>query len=253
MALRSQQIADIIDHIGRGGMKGRAAALKRQGRIPMTSDLGDPNVAAGRGDASTAATTAQRRFLDDVLLVEPEPQEKYLHPRDGLAARPMSPSGVPGHQNAAGGTLTDSDRAWLSRIDPDPALVPYDDARAVLQLQKNVTDPSDKRLVNSIAGPIQLFHDANAAHVELRNALRPLVYVPASAALAMADAVAAEVPALSPDEALARADKALQALGAARVQAHADRIEAARQRLAELTDMAELKASPVRHGETTVK
>lgn len=152
---------------------------------------------------SSAPSAAHRQFVADAQqmpMAQPEPA--YPHPAINVVSRPHP------------GPLQPSEMAWLQRIPADPSTVPHEDAKALAGLAASVSStqhPADARLIHSVWQPVKEFHDANAAQVDLRNAQQPLPPIPSSALSALAEAIAAETPALRPDEALTRASEAITA------------------------------------------
>jgi hypothetical protein len=127
--------------------------------------------------------------------------------------------------------LTPSDLMWLERLPRDPADVSYEDARALSQLAHS-TEPgsADARLMNSIYEPVRRLHAGRLAQVELaRLEETPLPDVPANQAVAaLAKAYLREIPVLTEDEAVGRAQTDyLEARDKAR-QGRAEKLDEAR-------------------------
>jgi hypothetical protein len=182
-------------------------------------------------------TMAQRQFVSDLRAVPAVVEEDpWPHPGRNLPApaRQLGGSGAIGDNVAAPPSgISLDDYEFLRGLPSHPAMIPYADARRLLALQKAAhrpgADPADRDLVEEVAQPVADWHDEQAARVEQRNAEgHAFTPIPASAASAMADAIAAEIPVLTPGEAVQRAHDAVSRIGAQRVAAHADRVAKAR-------------------------
>jgi len=190
------------------------------------------------------ATVKQSAFLKDAQQQHPvgtaPTAQTYDHP--GQLAYHSKPR--------PDGPLTPTELAWLQRLPADPAHTPYDDAVGLGQLAAGVSKmqhPVDARLVQSYWAPVKDFHDGNEANVTLANARStPVPPVPPSALPALAEAVTAEHPELSPGESAGRAkallDEATTKRGDARAQAIAD----AKDKLATLGDAARARGAVTR-------
>lgn len=223
MSMTSKQVLDLIAQRNSPGFRGLAESHRR--RTPMTP--------------------YQRELLDalDAAHTENVQTSGYAHPE--LAARsissvpaPHNPDGSPGTKPVF--TLSAADVAWLSRL-PQPDQVTLDDARELAKLAAQVTPGgSDARLVNSIWAPVKTRHDLAKARHDLAQAQTPEPeFSHGAARAALADAIAAEVPALSGKEVVSRAvDTLSEALSASpRTKQIAD----AEQVIAELDQAAQAR------------
>ena len=141
--------------------------------------------------------------------------EKYSHPEHDQqaftdASRQAGTARLNGGKPAAH-ELAASDIAWLNRLPSDPAAVSYDDAvqlAGIAKASSAFTNRSDARLVQSIWQPVKEVHDTRAAEAALRNAQsKPSFQETPGLREALADAIAAEVPNLTPEEAWQRAQR----------------------------------------------
>jgi len=209
--LSSKRILDLVSSPPAPGLKGKVDSARRSLRTSMNG---------------LAGPVSHHRFLADMAAqadgASQQRRETYQHPMDDPRAR--SARAIEG--------LTPSDIAWVTRLPLDPEQISHEDAVQLAALasglQASVRVPgaqggrpvvpvpvdrsSDARLVNSVWVPVKEVHDAKAAQVALNNAASPVPEVPSSTLSALADALAAEVPQLQPDEALARADNQLRAV-----------------------------------------
>jgi len=206
--LSSTKILDLVSNPPAPGLKGKVDSARRSLRTSMNG---------------LAGPVSHHRFLADMAAqadgASQQRPETYQHPMDDPRAR--SARAIEG--------LTPSDIAWVTRLPLDPEQISHEDAVQLAALasglQASVRVPgaqggrpvaatvdrsSDARLLNSVWVPVKEVHDAKAAQVALNNAGSPVPEVPSSTLSALADALAAEVPQLQPDEALARADNQLR-------------------------------------------
>ncbi len=200
------------------GMDGRLEAIRRAHRTPM------------RGSTLTPNQTRLVREVQDTAKDTTPPPERYTHPAATASYAPARTT-----------PLTPAELAWLDRLPRDPSQVSFEDAKTLATLTSSMRGgtgtTADRRLLQSITGPVMEIHDRNAAEVDLRNAQQAQPPIPASALGALGDAVLAETPDLEPGEALARASKLLQAAADKRandralvVQQAQDKITAAKER-----------------------
>lgn len=177
--------------------------------VPPTPTLAGKVAFVARGlrndrHSSRPVPQSHVQFAADLAktLTDTPQAAKYVHPGEDPAvgaARPVT-------------GLSPADLAWLDRLPRDPAEMTYDDAVAVAAMHaslSSMTSPSDKRLVESVYRPVAELHDAAQAGTVLAQASAPLPPVPSSALPALTDAVAAEAPALTPEESVARASRLL--------------------------------------------
>lgn len=181
-----------------------------------------------RFHAAAASDFYDRALLDQLADVPvPRKDRPYDNPIVGSVLGPP-----PGQAKS----LTASDVAWLQRLPADPAQVSYKDARSVSRLAAQVqSGTGDARLIASVLEPLRRLHDGRAAAVEVRNLARYTSPAPPSgphgAAALLAAAIRGEAPDLNEDEALVRAHEALRAAVEERDAAHADAIEAAKEKV----------------------
>lgn len=201
--LTTKQISDLIKQSMIGGHAGLAEALRRNG----------------------SPSYSQKTLIKDYSAVSAERRQQYQHP----AAGPL-PQRRPG-------PLTPAELAWLERVFPsdvDPAKVSMSDAQALAAIDAGISrmdHPADARLVSAVYSPIREFHDVEAAKVEMENARRPVPSIPASALNAMIDAVTADDPTLTADEAVFRASALVNETADALHQSRAAALDAARSQL----------------------
>lgn len=194
--LSSKTITDMIKAPVTGVSVGRAAFAARQAR-------GGPR--------------SHEKFAADMAALPAPTTTSVVHPEDAVRGQER--------QHKA---LAPADLAWLDRLPRDPSAVPFTDATTVAAMSRGLTasQPAgspDRRLIDTVYAPIKAHHDQRVADAALANARQPLPPVPSSALPALADAIAAEVPALTDGEVMARAGdlhrQALEERGAARQQA----------------------------------
>lgn len=215
--LTSDQVVDAIVNYGRPGGRGRARALDRINRTGM---------------GTSTMTTAQRALVESIATAQvTAPAAGYAHP--AAEARTHRSPAPPGSESQAA-PLTAAAVAFLQRLPEEPDKIPYDDAVEVFKMANGNVAPQDAPLVRAVADPLRSFHDRRAADAQLAAAQEPPLRVPASALNALADAIAAENEQLHPAEALGRANDKIAELSRRRLQAHEERVEAARQRIAQL-------------------
>ncbi len=189
------------------------------------------------------STVKAEAFLKDAQqqnpVGTPPPGEQYNHP-----------ASTSKDQRRGGGPLSAVELAWLERLPADAALTPYDDATAVAALAADVSKmehPADARLLASYWTPIKDHHDAAEANVALSNARStPLPPVPSSAMAALAEAVTAEHPELSPGESAGRARAMLEQATTKRSDARAQAIADAQDKLSSLDDTARARSATTR-------
>lgn len=160
---------------------------------------------AGRRDGmgGTDLTPRQRQFVADLTNVKQHAPQSTAHPAQGPANQIRKP-----------GPLQPAEVAWLQRFPSpvDPTAVAFQDAQALASMASSVDvtkHPGDARLVSSIWRPVGDYHDHRAAQAAMANANAPLPELPASTLGALADAIAAETPQLTPEEAVGRAGRML--------------------------------------------
>lgn len=156
----------------------------------------------------SSSTRAQRAFIEAAQRTPvADPVGTYRHP----AAQPL-----PMRDNVP---LSPVELAWLQRLPADPTQVSFDDAQALAAMDKAINPlqhPADSRLVRSVWAPVRDMHDANANEVQIRAARRPLPPMPHETLSALADAFLHENSQLNPQEALTRANAAIQDAAARR-------------------------------------
>lgn len=94
--------------------------------------------------------------------------------------------------------------------------------------------------------PVREIHDANAARAALSAAQTSPPPVPSSAVRALADAIAAETPELTPTEALSRAGSRLRDTLDNRVGARQQKVLDARAAIARASEAASLRTATTR-------
>ncbi len=222
--LSSTEIVKAVTSTPSGGSAGSLAFLARREK--------------GKG------TVKQTAFLKDAQQQHPvgtaPTVQAYDHP--GRLAYHSKPR--------PDGPLTPTELAWLQRLPADPAHTPYDDAAALGQLAANLSpmkQPTDHRLVQSYWAPVKDHHDRNQADVTLANARStPVPPVPPSALPALAEAVTAEHPELSPGESAGRAKAMLDEATTKRADARAQAIANAKDKLAALDDATRTRSAVTR-------
>ena len=173
----------------------------------------------------TSEETAQKALLEALITQPAEGLQTYAHPgRDAQAVAGLSPQ------------LTASDLAWIQRLPTEPDQIKYEDARTLAGMaQATPLGSSDRRLVDSIWRPLEQLHDVAEAKVELTNATAAAVPTPpAATATVLAAAIAREMPALTPDEANARARALLKEAVDKQSESRRKVRDAAAQKLADL-------------------
>jgi len=199
--ITSKQLLDLIKDGGptTPGFAGKVEALRR---------FGIASKPAGGG----GGTVAQRQLFSDLAGVEQVGRPaRYAPPAEDAKVTALTGPLPPG-QLSKGNDLSGADLAWLQRLPSDPSKVTYADAVQLAALSlasSNFADRSGARLVESIWAPVRELHDARAAEVALRNAQQPEWTPPASLCDALADALHAEHPELTEDEAYTRGRRML--------------------------------------------
>jgi hypothetical protein len=148
MTLTTREIDDVITDHDKPTNLGKVSFLHQREKAMTGEDGWSPSSIAFLGDMAAARPT------------EP-PAPAYRHPAHDRAAM--------GATNA-GESLTPADLVWLQRLPSDPAAVTFADATALAALHQAVserTNPSDARLVRSIATPVLEHHDRLAAESTL--------------------------------------------------------------------------------------
>lgn len=204
--MRSQQIVELISKPPSGMTKGA-----------LSYTLGRPNVSGPE-----RPTAAQRKFAEDYQAMPTPEVRTHVHPAHTVSSAPRRPKGP----------LTPVELAWLNRFPApvDPAAVTFNDAQALAQMDATISPlehPADSRLLRSVWSPVLEHHDGKSADVAMENAKRPLPDLPASTVAALADALAAEIPALTREEAVGRAGAMVRDAAAKRAQARQAAIDAA--------------------------
>jgi len=233
--LSSQQILDVVGAEPSAALAGKVAYMRRSLKTGMHGKSGPDS---------------HHQFLADVAdqsAAAGPPGATYQHPADDPRVRAVKPS-------EAG--LSGSDLAWLNRLPTDPAKVSHDDAIQLAGLAAGRAGlaaglpgsqaASDARLIQSVWEPVREIHDANAARAALTAAQTSPPPVPSSAVRALADAVAAETPALTPTEALSRAGSQLRDTLDNRVGARQQRVLDARAAIARASEAAAVRTATTR-------
>lgn len=213
-SLASSAIINALQKYGTRGSQGIGANLRRTMEKVRTQSPNPDHLALAR-DIENAPQAPQ------VL--------RYDHPGD--SAPGTTPAEIPGK-----GPISDADVAWLQRLPTDPASVTFDDARSAIAMQKRDNLPKDQqRLIDSIVNPILEAHDGAAAGIALHNAQQAVpLPLPQSALPALTSAIAAEIPALTPGEALARAAQHIDQISADRYNTYLQRFQTAQSKVNEL-------------------
>jgi len=228
--LTSKQITDVVGAEPSGLMAGKVAYLRHSLQTRMGGRTGPDS---------------HHQFLGDVAEqcanVNPNPKAaSYQHPADDPRVRAAKPSDG----------LSASDLAWINRLPSDPAQVSHDDAIQLAGLAAGLTgvqsNPSDARLISSVWSPVREIHDANAARAALAAAQTSPPPVPSSAVRALADAIAAETPELTPTEALSRAGSQLRDSLDNRVGARQQKVLDARAAIARASEAAAVRTATTR-------
>ncbi len=190
------------------------------------------------------SSVKQTAFLKDAQQQRPvgaaPTGEQYAHP--GHLAYHSKPR--------TNGPLSAVEMQWLQRLPDDPTETSFDDAAALGQLAAGVSKmqhPVDHRLVASYWQPVADHHDAAEANVALANARSTSTPTPPSSTVpALAEAVAAERPELTPGEATGRAKAMLDQATTKRDDARAQAIADAKDKLAALDDAARARSATTR-------
>jgi len=227
--LSSQQILDVVGAEPSGLLAGKVAYLRHSLQTRMGGRTGPDS---------------HHQFLGDVAEqcanVNPNPTASYQHPADDHRVRAAKPSDG----------LSASDLAWINRLPSDPAQVSHDDAIQLAGLAAGLTgvqsNPSDARLISSVWSPVREIHDANAARAALAAAQTSPPPVPSSAVRALADAIAAETPELTPTEALSRAGSQLRDTLDNRIGARQQKVLDARAAIARASEAAAVRTATTR-------
>lgn len=214
--------------------RGRVQHLVRRGGGAITSTA-TPRLATG-GDRYPSSV---RQFLDDLLvsMKDGSTATTFQHPADAATHRLAYPS----ESNRK--ELTPADLAWLDRL-PAAEKVSYDDAVVLATLAQHewgIGSPS-KRLVQSIWAPVNEVFDRRQAESNLKSARKPLWRIP-NAVTAIADVIAHEVPALSPEEAFERAGQMVDEQLSQRRERHQQRRDDAYATVAEIEARASRRTS----------
>jgi hypothetical protein len=194
----TKRIIDLALRGPRGINRGAAMAIK--GRLEKAAVRGQRN-------------QAQREFLSE-FLDQPRAADRgaYNHPRNGAVT----------NVDRKKAALDPSDLAWLDRLPKDPTK---------LSLKQGHASQSDRRLVQSIYGPIKALHDKAEATHDLELARRPLQKISQTARAAVAEALCNDDPNLDPEMADVLARRELDAALAVEEQKRYRAIEGAERRL----------------------
>lgn len=216
MPMTTADVMSLLEKLGTSGVAGSAEAIRRRNidRVQRTLQV----------------TAPQRALLDAVTQTRGAgPRVQYRHPAQ-VATVPFDPK--TGNDRRREEPLTPAQVAWLSRLPTDPADISHADAVEVFKLLKSVPRASDDApLLRSIAEPLRTHHDRQQATADLEHARLSPIPVPPAALPALADAIAGEIPELTPSEALGRASEQLRAFAEARVRDQTDRQAEAQRRL----------------------
>jgi hypothetical protein len=210
--LKSSEITDVISKPMTGIVRGKVMQMaNREQRITSNS------------------TARQRQYLKALLDMPPSNSATYNHPAEGKL--PTRPENEP---------LSPSEISWLQLLPADPTKVTYNDAQTLAAMSQSlppIKNSADRRLVDSIWLPVKEVHDLKAATTDLANAEHPIPYMPDPLA-AMADAVASENPHLEPEEAIARASRAIVDAKTIRITNRSRAITQAQDKVADLKNLA---------------
>ena len=201
--LTTTDITDLITATPSKGRRGRMLAMQRQLNRDRNS------------------SSAQRKLIAALLEQEPVASAVYSHPERAVRLDPV--------RAGKAITLTESDRAWLSRL-PTADKVTFNDATELARLARQVEPRTpDARLIASIWEPVRTRHDRAAAARELDAARQPWPDIPRAALReALVDAVKAETSELDEAERRNRANVMLDAALTARAGRHTALVDGAR-------------------------